>query len=62
MNIGEAMYRRRKELGLSLEEVGDRIGVGKSTVSKWENGMMMGADKLVIIAKALEMEVMDLLK
>lgn len=56
------MHRRRKELGLTLEEVGDRIGVGKSTVRKWENGMVMGVDRLESIAKALEMEIIDLLK
>lgn len=30
--------KRRLELGLTLEEVGKYVGVGKSTVSKWEKG------------------------
>lgn len=31
---------RRKELNLTLEQVGDLVGVGKSTVRKWETGDM----------------------
>lgn len=31
---------RRFELGMTLEDVGDYVGVGKSTVRKWENGMI----------------------
>lgn len=31
---------RRLELGMTLEDVGDYVGVGKSTVRKWENGMI----------------------
>lgn len=31
---------RRLELGMTLEEVGDLVGVGKSTVRKWESGMI----------------------
>ena len=29
---------RRLELGLTLEQVGQKVGVGKSTVRKWETG------------------------
>ncbi|MBR2854221.1 MAG: helix-turn-helix transcriptional regulator [Clostridia bacterium] len=51
------MYERRKELGLTLEEVGNAVGVGKSTVRKWENGMIknMGRDKIVLLAKTLRL-------
>lgn len=47
---------RRLELGLTLEEVGDIVGVGKSTVRKWENGIIenMKRDKIVLLAKALK--------
>lgn len=55
--IGMKMYRRRKELGLTLEDVGKEVGVGKSTVRKWENGMIknMGRDKIASLAKVLHM-------
>ena len=34
MNIGKIIEERRKELGLTLEEVGNAVGVSKSTVKK----------------------------
>lgn len=56
--IGKKMFLRRKELGLTLEEVGNAVGVGKSTVRRWENGMIrnMGRDKIAAIAKILQMD------
>lgn len=46
---------KRLEKGMTLEEVGKIVGVGKSTVRKWENGMIenMGRDKIVSLSKAL---------
>ena len=38
MTIGDKLKSRRKELGLSLKEVADRIGVAEATVSRWESG------------------------
>lgn len=60
--IGEKIYNRRKELGLTLEEVGEKVGVGKSTVRKWEKGMIknMGRDKIAALAKALKMNPVEL--
>ena len=56
--IGKKMYERRKQLGLSLESVGNAVGVGKSTVRKWENGMIknMGRDKIAALAAVLHMD------
>lgn len=36
--IGALFLRRRKELGLTQEQVGERVGVTKSEISKIENG------------------------
>ena len=53
------MAQRIKELrtqkGLTLEQVADVVGVGKSTVRKWETGMIanMRRDKIAALAKAL---------
>lgn len=46
---------RREELGYTLEEVGKMVGVGKSTVRKWEQGMIsnMGRDKIAKLSQAL---------
>lgn len=50
------LYDRRKELGLTLEEVGKLAGVSKSTVKKWETGFIenMKRDKIALLAKALQ--------
>jgi len=60
--IAKLIHDRRKELGLTLEEVGNKVGVGKSTVRKWENGMIknMGSDKVVALARALCIDPVDL--
>lgn len=41
--------------GMTLEQVADIVGVGKSTVRKWETGMIanMRRDKIAALAKAL---------
>ena len=45
----------RQEKNLTLEQVADVVGVGKSTVRKWETGMIanMRRDKIADLAKAL---------
>ena len=45
----------RQEKGLTLEYVAKMVGVGKSTVRKWETGMIanMRRDKIADLAKAL---------
>ena len=53
------LSRKIKELRLSrdmtLEQVATIVGVGKSTVRKWETGMIanMKRDKIALLAKAL---------
>lgn len=53
---GDHLRKRRKELKLTLEQVGDIVGVGKSTVRKWETGDIenMRRDKIALLAKALK--------
>lgn len=56
---GSDMARRirelRKERNMTLEDVAKIVGVGKSTVRKWETGMIenMKRDKIAALAKAL---------
>ena len=38
MTMGERIHDRRKACDLTLEYVGNFVGVAKSTVRKWENG------------------------
>lgn len=55
----EDMARKIKDLrqqrGLTLEQVATVVGVGKSTVRKWETGMIanMKRDKIAALAQAL---------
>ena len=55
MNMGEKIYYLRTKNSMTLEELGNKVGVGKSTVRKWENGMIanMKQDKILKVAEAL---------
>lgn len=63
MNIGELIYNRRIELGLTLEEVGNAVGVSKSTVKKWEDGFIsnMRRDKIAALSKVLRINPVSLI-
>ena len=54
-DMAKKIRELRKEKGLTLEQVGNMVGVGKSTVRKWETGMIanMKRDKISALAKAL---------
>lgn len=58
MKIGDIIKSRRLALGLTLEDVGARVGVGKSTVRKWEIGLIenMRRDKIAKLAEVLEID------
>lgn len=58
MNIGKLIRDRRNELNLTLEDVGNAVGVTKSTVKKWEDGFIsnMKRDKLAELAKVLQLD------
>lgn len=60
----DKIKNRRLELGLTLEQVGDMCGVGKSTVRKWENGMIneIGRSKIVLLSKALQVSPLFILE
>lgn len=53
--IPERIKHLRNLNGLTLEEVGNVVCVGKSTVRKWETGLIanMQCDKIALLAKAL---------
>lgn len=54
-NLGSKIYELRKQNNMTLEEVGEIVGVGKSTVRKWETGEIanMRRDKIAKLAEAL---------
>ena len=55
MTFGEKIKALRDQRDMTLEQVGDLVGVGKSTVRKWESGQIanMRRDKIALLAKAL---------
>ncbi len=56
-NIGKLLRKARLEKGLTLQQVGMAAGVGKSTVLKWEKGVIsnMRRDKIASLAKVLDL-------
>lgn len=60
--VANKIKARRIELGLTLEDVAQAVGVGRSTVRKWETGMIrnMGRDKIAALARVLQMNPVEL--
>lgn len=56
MEMGKKIKTMREDKGMTLEELGNKVGVGKSTVRKWENGIIanMRRDKIAKLADALD--------
>ena len=63
MNPGDRIRQLRLSKNMTLEELGDRVGVGKSTVRKWETGAIanMRRDKIAKLADALDTTVSDIM-
>ncbi|GHU77870.1 hypothetical protein AGMMS49992_27010 [Clostridia bacterium] len=60
MQNGHAIHERRTQLKLSCRELGDRIGVDASTISRYESGeMKISYERLILLANALDMKVAD---
>ena len=53
--MGAKIHLLRTQNDMTLEELGNKVGVGKSTVRKWENGIIanMKRDKILKVAEAL---------
>lgn len=51
--IGEAIKETRKKVGLTQEQLGERMGVKKSFVSKMENGHGIAYSTIMRAFKAL---------
>lgn len=55
-NMGQRIKDRRNELELTLDALAKKVGVGASTVRKWETGYIkdMRSDKIQKVADALD--------
>jgi Predicted transcriptional regulators len=56
MTMGDKIHTLRKTKNMTLTELGQRVGVGASTVRKWETGFIENVkrDKIKKLADALE--------
>ena len=63
MTIGQLITEKRKEKGMTLEDVGKAVGVSKTTVSRWESGDIhkMKRDKIAALSKTLGIDPLVLL-
>lgn len=55
MDTGKKINQLRTAQKMTLEDLGNKVNVGKSTVRKWETGQIanMKRDKLIAVAEAL---------
>lgn len=52
LTIGQRIAMKRRELGISQIELGERMGVSRQSVSKWEaDGAIPEIDKLIALSK-----------
>lgn len=60
---GSLIRRRRKKLGLTLEDVANELKVSKSTVSKWERGFIVNLkrDKLIALSQLLNISPLEII-
>lgn len=56
MKVNEIIKKRRKELGLTLKDVAEKLGVSESLISRYESNDVknMGIDKLIPLAEVLK--------
>lgn len=58
MNIGDKIKQRRLELGLTMKQVAERVGISESAVSRWESGDVdnMRRDRIAGLADVLNVD------
>ena len=62
MNLGERLYKLRKEKNLSQEEVAEYLNVTRQTISKWEtDGSVPDIDKIIPLCKLYNISTNELL-
>lgn len=56
MEVKDIIKARRIDLGLTMKEIADKVGVSEGTVSRWESGNIsnMKRDKVAALAKILK--------
>ena len=63
MTLGQNILKMRKKCGLSQEELGDKVGVTRQTISNWElDETSPNPEQLKGLSKALNTSVDDLIE
>jgi transcriptional regulator with XRE-family HTH domain len=61
MSLGDNIKRYRELRNLTVQELADKMGIGKAGIYKWENGdTKPGIDSLTDLSKALDCTINDL--
>ena len=62
--LSQLISERRKELGLSMKQVADAVGVSEATISRYESGDIknMRRDRIDKYAKILQVDLRDLIE
>lgn len=62
MTLGEKIYNLRKKTGISQEQLGEKIGVTRQTISNWElNETSPNTEQLKLLSKFFNISIDDLL-
>lgn len=62
MNIGNQIKKYREQLKISQEELADKIFVTRKTVSKWESGLSVPDDEMLMtVSEIFETSVSEIL-
>lgn len=62
IKTGKFIAELRKEIGLTQEQLGEKVGVTNKTVSRWETGTYLpSADVLVIMSELFDVSINELL-
>lgn len=63
MNLGQLIRIKRKQKGMTQEQLGKAIGVSKMAISKYERNIIdnMGREKVIALSRLLDIPVTDFL-
>ena len=62
MTTGQRIAQKRKELGLSQEALGEKLGVSRQSIYKWESDAALPEiDKLITLSRLFGMSIGALL-
>ena len=58
MTMGQRIAQERKKLGISQEMLGEKLGVSRQAISKWESdGAVPEIDKIIVLSKLFDVSV-----